>query len=854
MTYIEVVVNVPIRRSFRPQTAPPPEDGEENGETLQTYHYHLPPELENVVAPGHLVWAPFGAQEVQAIVLRLAPTTPVQTKAILRLARPEPVLTTSQIELAAWIAEMYVAPFSETIRLFLPPGLLSRATRAPAARVRRELRVGLATMPEAARTQLVTLGRATAQADVLAWLLAHRQETASVAELQAACGLRSDSAIQSLKKHGAVAVEKRQVALQIDDAAATELLLNLRGAAKYRPIIDALATAGQPLWKQELNALAPAGLSVLRELQAAGILTLREEVFFRDPLLGRSYPITQAPALTSEQATVWAHIRREGMGKPGGATFLLHGVTGSGKTEIYLRAIDATIQRGQQAIVLVPEIALTPQTVARFAGRFPDRVTVIHSELSTGERYDVWRGIREGRYDIVIGPRSALFAPVPALGLLVIDEEHEATYKHDTEAWGGARAFYDARTVARRMAATLGCTLIFGSATPSLETYWAAQQGEIILLEMAQRVLGHRSMDAGDAGAETPYAELPPVEVVDMRQELRANNRSIFSRSLSSQLLSTLEGREQAILFLNRRGTNTFILCRDCGYVEMCKSCDAPLTYHTDATGSTARLVCHHCNRTYPVPQICPACKSKRIRFFGAGTERIEEAVKEILPAARVLRWDADTTMRKGSHEQIMAAFAAHEADILIGTQMIAKGLDLPLVTLVGVVSADIGLFLPDFRSSERTFQLLTQVAGRAGRSARGGRVVIQTYQPDHYVIQAAARHDYQGFYARELAFRREHGYPPLRRLARLIYWEKRLDHVKQETNRMAATLRHRLQTLGLEGQAASVLGPAPAFFERYRGYYRWQLILRAPDPSAVLRGLEIPFGWRVDVDPLSLL
>ncbi|MFZ1770925.1 MAG: primosomal protein N', partial [Caldilinea sp.] len=569
MTYIEVVVNVPIRRSFRPQTAPPPEDGEENGETLQTYHYHLPPELENVVAPGHLVWAPFGAQEVQAIVLRLAPTTPVQTKAILRLARPEPVLTTSQIELAAWIAEMYVAPFSETIRLFLPPGLLSRATRAPAARVRRELRVGLAMMPEAARTQLVTLGRATAQADVLAWLLAHRQETASVAELQAACGLRSDSAIQSLKKHGAVAVEKRQVALQIDDAAATELLLNLRGAAKYRPIIDALATAGQPLWKQELNALAPAGLSVLRELQAAGILTLREEVFFRDPLLGRSYPITQAPALTSEQATVWDHIRREGMDKPGGATFLLHGVTGSGKTEIYLRAIDATIQRGQQAIVLVPEIALTPQTVARFAGRFPDRVTVIHSELSTGERYDVWRGIREGRYDIIIGPRSALFAPVPALGLLVIDEEHEATYKHDTEAWGGARAFYDARTVARRMAATLGCTLIFGSATPSLETYWAAQQGEIILLEMAQRVLGHRSMDAGDAGAETPYAELPPVEVVDMRQELRANNRSIFSRSLSSQLLSTLEGREQAILFLNRRGTNTFILCRDCGYVEM---------------------------------------------------------------------------------------------------------------------------------------------------------------------------------------------------------------------------------------------------------------------------------------------
>ncbi len=310
---------------------------------------------------------------------------------------------------------------------------------------------------------------------------------------------------------------------------------------------------------------APLPLSA-RELQAAGILTLREEVLLRDPLLGRSYPVTQPPPLTSEQATTWQRIVTAGMGKPGGATFLLHGVTGSGKTEIYLRAIDAVIRRGQQAIVLVPEIALTPQTVARFAGRFPGRVTVIHSELSIGERYDVWRGIRAGRYDIVIGPRSALFAPVPALGLIVIDEEHEGTYKHDTEVWGGASVFYDARTVARHMVATQGCLLIAGSATPSLESYFAAQQGDMILLEMAQRVMGHREDGA------TFYAELPPVEVVDMRQELRAGNRSIFSRSLSSQLIGTLEGREQAILFLNRRGTNTFILCRDCGYVAECKS------------------------------------------------------------------------------------------------------------------------------------------------------------------------------------------------------------------------------------------------------------------------------------------
>jgi primosomal protein N' (replication factor Y) len=393
--------------------------------------------------------------------------------------------------------------------------------------------------------------------------------------------------------------------------------------------------------------------------------------------------------------------------------------------------------------------------------------------------------------------------------------------------------------------------LLFGSATPSLELYYAAQQGEVILLEMAQRVMGHRAENADE---HVRYTDLPPVEVVDMRQELRAGNRSVFSRSLSSQMIETLDAREQAILFLNRRGAHTFIICRDCGHVEECKRCAIPLTYHAESGGRAARLVCHHCNQVHPVPVFCPVCKSKRIRFFGAGTERIEEAVKEILPSARVLRWDADTTARKGSHEQIMAAFVGHEADILIGTQMIAKGLDLPLVTLVGVVAADVGLFLPDFRSSERTFQLLTQVAGRAGRSQRGGRVVIQSYRPDHYVIQAAAQHDYQGFYARELAFRREHGYPPIRKLARLIYREKRLDRVKAETSRMAAVLQHRLATIGLEGAAAAILGPAPAFFERHRGDYRWQLLLRAPDPSAVLRGLDFPFGWRVDVDPLTLL
>ena len=849
MVYIETVVNAPIRRSFHRREEPPPPL--EDDDALQTFHYHLPPELEEIVQPGHLVWAPFGAQEIQAIVIRRADSAPVPTKAILRLARPEPVLTSQQIALAAWIADYYVAPFASALRLFLPPGLLSRADSKSGARVRREWRVALALAPEAARRRLTALGRATDQARALAWLLEHQGAPVAVTQLRAECGLRGNNALRALAQRGIVQIEAGQVALAVDREAATAALLKLRGADKYAPIVEALAEAGAPVWRHELSAKTNAPLPWLRELLSAGVITMQEEIFVRDPLLGRNFPSDAPPPLTGEQEAVWRIILTRGFEQPGSAAFLLHGVTGSGKTEIYLRAIEETLRRGRRAIVLVPEIALTPQTVARFAGRFPNQVTVIHSGLSQGERYDVWRGIREGRYAIIIGPRSALFAPVVDLGLIVIDEEHEATYKQDAEEWGGDKVFYDARTVARRLAEMAGCPLIFGSATPSLETYYAAQQGEVILLEMAQRVMGHGK---ADEEGKALYMELPPIEVVDMRQELRAGNRSLFSRSLASHLMETVAAREQAILFLNRRGAHTFVMCRDCGHVEECKRCTAPLTYHAEHEGRPPRLVCHHCNQTYPTPVECPRCKSKRIRFFGAGTERIEEAVREILPGARVLRWDADTTTRKGSHEQLLAAFANHEADILIGTQMIAKGLDLPLVTLVGVVAADTGLFLPDFRSGERTFQLLTQVAGRAGRSQRGGRVIIQTYRPEHYVIQAAARHDYHGFYMRELAFRREHGYPPLRRMARLIYWDKRLERVKQETKRMAAALRYRLKEMGLEGQASSLLGPAPAFFERYRGYYRWQLLLRAPEPSAVLRGLDIPLGWRIDIDPLTTL
>ena len=838
--------------------------------------------------------------------MRLAASTPVPAKPLDRLARSEPVLTPQQIELAEWIAHEYVAPLSEAIKLFLPPGLLQKQEEARGVRVKRELQIELvegafgkngAFDPVA---PLLALGRATQQVQILHWLLNGAAPSATRPEIRKALSLKSHSAIDALLEKNLLVEEGDVLRLALSPADTQQALLDLRGATRYLPVVETLHAAGQPLWKSDLYAAlakrdASTTLALLRDLQQHGLVTLTERVRFRDPLAGRTYPRRPPPVLTSEQASVWETIEAAlTTESPGTPKFLLHGVTGSGKTEIYLRAIEQTLAQGKQAAVLVPEIALTPQTVARFAGRFPGRVTVIHSQLSQGERYDVWRAVREGEFDVVVGPRSALFAPLARLGLVILDEEHESSYKQNAEEWGSFTVFYDARRVAERLAELTGSTLILGSATPSLERYHAAaggnSGGEFVLLEMPHRVrasfagdgFGEERLSDGVGGVQRTvgaeegsveyeedrashsadlaahvsiYAELPPVEIVDMRQELRAGNRSIFSRSLQSELHATLDAGEQAILFLNRRGTHTFVMCRDCGTVVECPRCEIPLTYHDSNYGGRAtELICHRCNHREPIPSVCAECQSRRIKYFGSGTQRIEEYVSEIAPRATLLRWDADTTGRKGSHEAILSRFASGEANVLVGTQMIAKGLDLPMVTLVGVVAADVGLHLPDFRSGERTFQLLTQVAGRAGRSQRGGRVVIQSYTPEHYAIQAAAQHDYHAFYEREIAFRQEHGYPPLRRLARLVYWEKKLEKAQAAAESLAAVLRQRLDSMALAGEFAGVLGPAPAPFARYRGFYRWQILLRAPDPAQVLRGVDLPFGWRVDVDPLSTL
>jgi primosomal protein N' (replication factor Y) len=479
---------------------------------------------------------------------------------------------------------------------------------------------------------------------------------------------------------------------------------------------------------------------------------------------------------------------------------------------------------------MVPEIALTPQTISRFGSRFPDRVAVLHSRLSLGEQFDVWQRVRDGEFDVVIGSRGALFAPQPELGLIVIDEEHEWTYKQQEQS-----PRYHARDVAVRLASLTNAIVILGSATPDVVSYHQAQRGEFRLLQLPERI---------SAGEVSP---LPKVESLDLRRELAEGNRSIFSRALSQALAETLAAGEQAILFLNRRGSATFVQCRDCGHVLHCRRCDAPLTYHADESG----LVCHRCNHRTGVPQLCPDCGRRRIKFLGIGTQRVEEEVARSFPGARMLRWDRDATGGKHSHEQIMERFLAHEADVLVGTQMIAKGLDMPLVTLVGVVNADIGLYLPDFRSSERTFQILEQVAGRAGRRESVGRVIIQSYTPEHYAISAAANHDYDSFYRQEMAFRRQHGDPPFSRVARLIYTHKNAAHCQRESERVRGLLEQERERLGLPDTA--LFGPSPAFVQRVRGRYRWQIVIRSKDPRPLLAELRLPQGWSIDVDAVSL-
>ena len=737
-------------------------------------------------------------------------------------------------------------------------------------------------------------------------------QAAALAQLPLAPEELPDSALLEEWLAGGLARLEEQpatVSLAIPARRVMGQVLRLRNAEVYGRILDFLTEEARAVPVGDVYEVTGATLRHLRRLAELELVRLGDVHVWRDSLADRDFAPAEPPELTLDQARVWGRVKlamieseddgegddevdewddemadaMEFNGRSGDGVesdgldaqdpmnaatpFLLHGVTGSGKTEIYMRAIEFALARGQQAIVLVPEIALTPQTVRRFAARFPGRVAGLHSALSDGERYDTWRRARRGLFDIVIGPRSALFTPLPNLGVIAIDEEHDGSYK---QAPPVPPPYYHAREAAIALGGLTGAIVIMGSATPDVVTYHRARSGRYQLLELPKRIMGHRRRIEGQAGrlnVESRYRPLPagegvdimrmdealtiplpPIQVVDMRQELRAGNRSVFSRALDAAVSETLARGEQSILFLNRRGSSTFVNCRDCGHVMTCPRCGIPLTYHQPRM----MLVCHQCGRREPQPPVCPNCGSERIRYFGLGTERLEEMVRERWPDARLVRWDRDTTSEEGSHEALLAGFINRESDILVGTQMIAKGLDLPFVTLVGVISADIALGLPDYNTGERVFQVLAQVAGRAGRGLLGGRVIIQAYNPDHYAISAAADHDYAGFYLEEMRFRTRQALPPFRRMVRLLVTDPVNERAERMAQEMGNVLQHTIRERALA--ATDVLGPTPAFYTRLDGRYRWHIVVHTPDPHRLLRDVPIPRQWVVDIDPESTL
>lgn len=825
----KVIVDVPSRQTDRP------------------FDYEVPEAMAGWIEVGSRVGVPFGGRVVQGFVTALADEADVdldRLKPVAELLDPVPPLTVDLVALAEWMSVKYCCTWTAALQAMIPAALKGRAERYVSL-ARERGREAEELLPGELLRWLQSRGEVK--------LDALRQRfpecAAEVKEALRAGVLAERSAIRdrlSIRKVLTVyPPENRE--------AARDALEQLPArAGKQRELLRLLLEKDGPVPLQALLAEAGASAGSVRALADRGIVRIEETEQERDPYAGREFATTSPLPLTEGQQHVYEQIAKAIESGEAGF-FLLHGVTGSGKTEVYLQAIRHCLNQGRQAIVLVPEISLTPQMVERFKGRFGDAVAVLHSRLSNGERYDEWRKIREGRVRVAIGARSAIFAPFPRIGLIIMDEEHEASYKQEESPK------YHTRDVAIRRARQHGAAVVLGSATPSLETYAAAHRpaGEgrsTALLPMPDRVGGR---------------PLPPVEVVDMREELRSGNRSMFSRRLHDALAERLERGEQAVLLLNRRGYSTFVMCRTCGYTAVCPHCDISLTYHQ----KTRALRCHYCGHAELAPNRCPSCDGEHIRFFGTGTQRVEEELAKLFPGIRVIRMDVDTTTEKGSHEKWLKQFGNRQADVLLGTQMVAKGLDFPYVTLVGVIAADTSLNLPDFRAGERTFQLLTQVAGRAGRHHLPGEVVVQTYAPEHYAIEAAARHDYDSFVRHELRHRRAMGYPPFCRLILITMSHEELPLLAAESERFAEALRRLAAGAGVLGPldrpgpaAFDVLGPVASPIARMKDRYRFQCMIKyrgSVDAPALVRQALASFAdgparsrvqFAVDVDPQVIL
>jgi primosomal protein N' (replication factor Y) len=826
--YINVILDMPARQLDRPFT------------------YAVPPHLKGKIEIGSVVLVPLLNTQHVAYVLGLCePPDLPRIRPVKDVVDEPPVFDIETVELCRWMARYYLSSLSQALRLVIPPGRARRVIES----------IELLKDPGEALEN--TPPRATRQREVICELAA-REGKMRLSDLRSSIGGRlSASTLNALEQRGTISrrlviprprasrINIRMVGITEQGRKALSDSAEWSGRAPARlRLLQTLVDHGGSMTSPELHHLARISSSALKTAVEMELVRTWQEERLRDPFANRSFPQQEPHRLNPEQEAALQAIIK-GIDARDGRAFLLHGITGSGKTEVYLHAIDHVLNKGRTALVLVPEIALTPQMVQRFKGRLGTNVAVLHSRLGLGERYDQWRGIREGRYKVVIGARSALFAPLKDLGLLVIDEEHENTYKE------GSAPHYNARDVAAKRAELCGAALVLGSATPSLESRYAAENRDDVYLKLPKRI---------------DNRPLPRAEVVDMRELSGQGFRNILSPQLVNALGRIYKDGEQAILFLNRRGFARFLQCHSCGHIFQCRNCSVSLCYHS----RESLLLCHHCGWQWPPPFICPECGNREHRYAGIGTERVEEELKRLLPPLNCLRMDADTTRRKNAHWDILEDFKAGNAQVLLGTQMIAKGLDIPNVTLVGVINADTSLGLPDFRAGERTFQLLTQVSGRAGRGARPGKVIVQTYSPDHYAIAAALRGDDSSFCRTELSYRREAGYPPFCHLINMVLTSRGEAHAHSAASGLAEILQPVIKP-----EDGELLGPAPAPLSRIKGRYRYHLTLKTPSLERVARQIgealttyeafrasycrhegisKEDISLTVDVDPVTLL
>jgi primosomal protein N' (replication factor Y) len=827
------------------------------------FSYLVPDSLCPELEIGSRVWVPFGGEHLEGFVVEITESAEVnEVKEIAQVLGKGPVFSPEQIALARWMAEYYICPLIRALKAMIPPASPSRGKTT----------VSLVPLGEEDLIEMIAYWEKMQPA--AAQILTYLSEKGEIpAQQLSRLGIVDwEDILKKLDRQGLLQLENRpvkrkepdedkRIVLSIKDQEARDIVEQMRRRApRQAELMEILLNQG-PLPLTDLVKKLGVSRQTLRVLLDKGFIkkiagpALDPENSFQ-AVEGSFGSFNREPTLdlTPEQKQALEYIRHVLIQVDAGIQappIVLHGVTGSGKTEVYLQAIESVLNQGRTAIVLVPEISLTPQTAERFRQRFGPQVAVMHSRMTLKERQYEWSRLKEGIVDIVVGARSALFAPLDRLGLIVLDEEHENSYKQD------AAPRYHAREVAIKRAELTGAVVLLGSATPTLETYYQTQKGPFHLLELTKRVESR---------------PLPKIEVVDLRQELKEGNRSMFSRLLQTNLAEVLHKGEQAILFLNRRGFSSFVNCRSCGLVMRCSNCAVSLTYHSP----NHLLRCHYCNYQRQLPPRCPECGSNYLRHFGIGTQRVEEEVRSFFPEARILRVDVDTTTGRDSYAEFFQAFKGREIDILVGTQLIAKGLDFPGVTLVGVITADTSLNLPDFRAAERTFQLLTQVAGRAGRGDRLGKVILQTYSPEHYSVLTAQYQDFKAFYRAEIQNRIQWQYPPCWAMVRVLVSGISENQVQMAAELLGRYLEKRIveknKNENIENLEAGfnplieVLGPSAAPLIRIRGNYRWQMLVKGEDRSlirkvvqqAILDFKENNQGRQVnvvvDVDPVNVL